>query len=252
MRVPSRTYRLAPSATVVDREIDLEAWQAHVISHPFGLETIRRGTKVEGFRRWNHEGWDRLDPPLLTEARRIQLTTAIRQLRDGGRRCGVDELEMLETSDPWSTSPVGCYDCGPMLTQACAGQLVEVSRAYAAFVDDTLSQLEDAEVISRRALPAALERSRLADDVPIVGTLGELRGEHANAWGLRFNRPDGVRVEVREDGDRFFWRTTYRNRVDRWADVRAHLLSHLAGHDPTEDLSGKALVPRPWRERNPS
>ncbi|MCA9610629.1 MAG: hypothetical protein KC619_33770 [Myxococcales bacterium] len=250
MRVPSRTYRLAPSATVTDRDVDLEAWQAHVISHPFGLETIRRGTRVEGVRRWNHEGWDRLDPPLLTEARRIQLTGAIRQLRDGGRRCGVDELETLETDHPWATSRVACYGCGPVLTQACADQLVEVGRAYAAFVDDTLAHLEDAVVIPRRELPAAIERCRFSDDVPVVGTLGELRGD--NAWGLRFNRPDGVRVEVREDGDTFFWRTTYRNRVDRWADVRAHLLSHLAGHDPDDELSGKALVPRPWRERNPS
>lgn len=250
MRVPSRTYRLAPSATVVDRAIDLEAWQAHVISHPFGLETIRRGTRVSGLRRWNQEGWDRLDPPVLDEDARIRATRVIRALRDGSRACGVHELETLETTAPTTESRIACYRCGPVLTAACAAETRAIAARYVAVVDQMLRALEDATVIRQQQLAVAIGRIRAADEMPTVGTLGVLRSKHVFAFGFRLNRPDGTRVELRAEDEAFFWRTTYRNPPRNLAGVRTHLRDHLTGADLSDELSGKALVPRPWWERN--
>jgi len=248
MRVPSREYVLAPTAKVRDRDIVLAEWQAHVISHPLGLQTIRRGRKLTGSRHWDHEGWSQYDPPLLSEKDRVRVTKAIRSLSDGGQRCGVEELELLETSAAPVKRDIACYGCGPLLVGACAEQTKDLAAAYAALVDDTLGALEGGEVIRRQDVAVAIGRLRSAEDMPLVGTLGLLRNR--KGWGLRFNRPDGVRVELRQKDDVFFWRTTYRNAVRNLGGLRAHLRDHLTGHDPHDPLSGKALVPRPWWQRN--
>lgn len=248
MLVPSKVYRPLEDLVIRPREVDATVWQAHVIRHPFGLYSIRGTRRLYGPRRWNHEGWDALHPPTLTEGVRKKLTGAISKLEDGSRHCEETMLSVLETtSAPVLEGDVACYHCGTMLAVACADTTRDVGKRYAAYVDDSLERLQDAVAVDRRALARTVAREVFKDDVQLIGTVGDFTG---GAYGLRINRPDGVRVEFRWDREYLEWRTTYRVSVSRPAHRRSHLLAHLSTFDSDELLSDQALVPRPWWEKH--
>jgi len=246
VRVPEQTQQLSAEIVVKPSEVELRAWQAHVMKHPFGLGAILNGYRMRGRRHWNHEGWDSLPRPVITETIRVRLTRAIRALEDGGRQCAIDLLAELETKVPSGHGDTPCYECPPMLAQRCNAQTLEVGRRYAAYINDTFDELENCVAVNRQELAAAVTPALWTNDLASVATVGTLP---KGPYGLRINRPDGGRIEAREEGPAFTWRTAYRKRVPGLADRRAHLLDHVTSVDSEDALSGMALVPRPWWER---
>jgi hypothetical protein len=233
---------------VEPRTVPVEAWQAHVLKHPFGLGSLYNLPGSRGSRRWNSEGWDATDPVVLTEARRAELAAAIRRLDVDGRRCGADRLGHTEFRGDAGHRRMPCYTCPDPLVRACAEVTGGVAERYAAWVEKLLEPLGDAVTAERREVARRLFVAvrRPGTTLPVVFSTGLL---HEGVEGARINAPNGVRVDFWRSRGQLAWRTTYRIPPADRAALVTFLLDVLPC-PPGTPLSEGVLVPRPWWERS--
>ena len=65
MKLPSSTRTLPCGLTCPPADIEPGAWQAHLLKHPLGFGSL---ITYPDRKPWNAEGWDRLEPAIITEA----------------------------------------------------------------------------------------------------------------------------------------------------------------------------------------
>lgn len=253
MRLPNRDYVLEAGLLCPSTSIEQRNWQAHVVKHPLGVGAIARRAGRDG---WNTEGWDALEPPVVTERTRERLVGAIANAAQPGQRCGVPELRGRRGgSDPMR---LACHDCAPPLLQAC-DELVNPADGVGTRYADVTEQL-----LSAVAQGAGVEVSR-QDFVRVVHSLwrspDRLRGLIVLTVGLdpraarvpvvRLSRDDGVRAEFYlQEPNRLTWRTTYRMAEEtRTAAARIGFLMSVPRPAPgLGRLSDLCVVTRRWWE----
>jgi hypothetical protein len=213
MRVPSQEYALAGGLKCLPREVPLGAWLDHVVKHALGVRSIARS---EGRDPWHHEGWDRLDPPVVNDADRTTLAAAIGALTEGKLRCEVPELRGKKRGS--APDRLACYECQEPILGRCA-KLVATSGVgdrYRATLEDLLRELSvDGGVqVGRAAFHTAARRFYRTPeriDGVVLLSLG-VDDRRSRTPIVRISRSDGVRAEFYLDTpQRMRWRTTYRD-----------------------------------------
>ena len=239
--IPSQAVSLAGGLRCVPREVQLAAWQAHIVKHPLGVDAVRQGAA------WNREAWDSTRPAVVTAEQRAELTSGIQALGDATSRCGVRELRGGRTP---AAPKEPCYVCEPPLLAQCAGLLdgAGVGPRYAAATEALLRELAadralevprpelSRRLIARLRHPAWIE----AGLVLAVGL------EHRQAL-VRIAKGDGTRSDFWLNGVNLAWRTTYRVPVTTVNTRWSFLLEHPAP-TPSLPLSDVYVVPRGWWE----
>jgi len=250
MRIPARPHRLTTVLEVGSRDVEVQASQAHVLKHPFGLGALYNLPPLGHNRRWDAEGWNETDPVVLSGDERAKLAREIQTLEVESRRCGADRLGHTEFRGDAPHRTVPCYDCPSALAEACADVTSGVGERYARSADRLLGALDDAVDVGRREASLRLfdAARKPGRALPVVLSTGMLNN---GSRGARINGPDGVRVELYLTGGTLGWRTTYRVPPRTRADRVSHLLEVLP---PVRGvaLSGRVLVPRRWWERSSS
>lgn len=249
MLLPKSEIALGGVLRCPRREIEVGPWQAHVVKHPLGGHWLRR---CAGKAAWNAEGWDRLEPPVVTEVDRASLLASIQGFATETQRCGAREL--------WGKPPKGddepCYACKAPLVKQCekvVNAAGAVGAVYADRVEMILRSFSDAVQVSKKDLGARLMAFlRAPEKLEGLSVLhvGLDRGE-GNKRIARISGHDGVVVEFYLLGqDELKWRTTYRE-PQAMANVGARLsFLQRAPHPDNriEVLSDAALVTRGWWE----
>jgi hypothetical protein len=255
--LPGRPLRYAGGLRCVPKVVGANAWQAHLLKHPMGMraQCVQHAT---GRRRWNDEGWDALDPPVVTLDERRRAVTEIRALRAADQRCAMPRLELEEYAGRAELERMPCYGCASALCSACArvlNEVVEVGPRYAKATERVLASLEG-------DLGHLLRRQELLELVMRLCRRRETLEDAAVLWcGLlpeedrlvaRVNAANGVRVECYlEYGSMSMrWRTTFRNVPGSGPKVAELLLD--APRRPSRGgalLSDCCVVSRPWWEK---
>jgi hypothetical protein len=253
MKVPSQDYALAGGLVCPVHEVDRGVWQEHVVKHPLGVQAL---AKSEGVAAWNQEGWDRLEPPAVTEGARAELVSLIAALSEGTLRCAVPELRGKKSgSDP---ERLACRDCQAPIVVRCEKLLHApggVGERYRSVTEDLLAGLTgDAGVaIAAEKFHAALRGmwrtpEKLAGAIVLTVGLENRRGARPIA---RISRYDGVRTELYfEEPDRLRWRTTYREFAKtRTGPLQISFLSDVPRPAPgLGRVSELCVVARRWWE----
>jgi hypothetical protein len=251
VRLPSRRYELPEGLVCEAIEIQREAWQAHVAKHPLGVWAIARSGRQDA---WNAEGWDRLEPPVVTAEQRETLLQKIRGLSEGSLRCEVPELRgKVRGSNP---DRLACYDCKAPVIVRCEASLGTADGPgprYAAVTEQLLAAAEGEALVStgRAALTMALHRLWQSPHTwkgLIVLSAGVDDRQGAQPI-VRITRADGVRAEFYLNASRTLrWRTTYRNPAPAPAAQLSQLLDFARPSAAVSTLSDRCMVPRPWWE----
>ncbi len=252
MKLPSRDMRLAGGLVCPARAIDRAAWLEHVVKHPLGVNAIARNS---GRDPWNLEGWDRLSPPVVTQAQRDEVLRGIASLREEKLRCEVPELRGKKSgSEP---DRLACRKCVVPIVSRCEKLLDAddgVGSRYASVTEELLGALEEGQgvVIAPASFHEAIQRlwrapERLAGLV--VLTIG-LDRACAAVPIARISRADGVRAELYfEEPNRLRWRTAYRNAaLTRTGPQIVSFVGEVARPSPGLALSDLCVVPRRWWE----
>lgn len=247
MKIPSRSFRLTRLLTAAPREVEVSAWQAHVIKHPFGLGALYNLVPLAGPRRWNAEGWDQTSPPTLTREERAGLVARVLELEGEGRRCAAKRLDREEYKGAAQYERMPCYACSPSLAEGCRAVTAPVGERYASATARALEALEDGVEVPRGELSQRLFRSGELEPDAAVLSIGRLPKVVRAA---RVSVADGCRVELYLEGGTLSWRTTYRKTFAGRSDRINHLLDVLPPV-PGAPLSDRVLVARRWWERNP-
>lgn len=216
MKLPSQEFLLSGGLVCPTNEVDRAVWQEHVVKHPLGVNAIATSG---GRASWNLEGWDRLEPPTITESERVELVREIAALADGKLRCEVPEFRGKKAgSDPDS---LACLTCQAPVVVRCDKVLngpAKVGERYRDVTESLLAQLtvEAGVQVTVATFHEALHRlwrtpEKLTEAVVLTVGLDARQAVHAVA---RISRGDGVRAEFYfERPDRLRWRTTYREFV---------------------------------------
>lgn len=242
-KIPATEIALPGGIQCAPRQVELPAWQAHVLKHPLGLNGARRARCVDA---WNAERWDTLVPAAIDEKERANLFARIGGLGDNHQRCPVAEVrgKLGAGSEP------ECYACREPLILGCARIVNEVGDRYAIVTERVLSALADGLLVkraelSRRVMAALRDPAALARLV----VLSAGKASRSQGWFVRISRSDGVRVELSLGAQgRAEWRTTYREpKVTDPFGMASFLLESLIP-DPSLSLSDVYGVPRGWWE----
>lgn len=256
--LPQATHTFALGLEWRPAEVDLGAWQDHLLRHPLGLEALfARSTGSR--RRWNDEGWDTITPPVITLEERRHILGRIGGLLAAGSRCAIPRLDREDYAGDPPVEHRPCKRCPVALATVCGGVVSEISERYSAVTEELLASVGGREgyAVSRDRLRArlfGLARERKALEALTVLSVGSrpTRSQAQNAEArpdlVRVQRSDGVRVELYLSGRSMKWRTTYRHAPG------PHPLSALLDLAPATRsakgaLSETCLVPRPWAER---
>lgn len=251
MRIPGKAHQLVGSVVLADSEVLTTVLQAHVIKHPFGMGAILGGTADEQRRRWDSEGWDAVDPCVIAQPDRRRCVEQIRGLEVADGRCRVQRLHREEYGGE-SSSDEPCYECGRALAGACADITGAVAARYAGWVDAVLSRVaSDAGVrvspLDLQTRVLGLVRSPTRLDGLVVASLGCDVNDDRISPRLRFNAWNGIRVEFRQVGPTWRWRTTYRRPPEGAPRLAGWLLDPAPGGALlSSPMSGDWWVPRPW------
>jgi hypothetical protein len=259
MKVPSRAFTLSNGFELHPKEVTLGVWQDHVVRHPLGIYRMAIG------RAWNDEGWDRMDPPVVSEEQRDQFIAQVPGFSVGARGCGVPAFLLgaanaAPKAKATSKAPVSpperpCETCQPPVVTRCANALhgLGVGPRYGRIIDELAEAVagEAGVVVPRAEVAKAVTRlwSQPARyDGLVVASLGELLKGNTKRDVLRISRADGVRAEYYANGARGAWRTTYRG-IPAGASgaQRASFVLDVPVSSPRLHPSSDAyVVPRPW------
>jgi hypothetical protein len=192
VRIPSRDLVLAGVLHCPSKEVETSAWQAHLVKHPLGIQAIARSA---GRSPWSTEGWDKLDPPVITEAQRGALVRSISALSSGKLRCEVPELRGKKSGS--NPDQPACYACRPPIVFQCERLCAGLGARYAAVTQELLAELagEAGISISRDAfLRRMYALFRAPADVAGLSVLTfGVDGRRRASAIARMNRLDGVR-----------------------------------------------------------
>ncbi len=227
-------------------DVQTAFWQAHLLKHPLGLRALRWRPP----RRWNHEGWDELEPPAITEAQRASFAAEIGKLTLGGQRCAVEELR----GGPVATGEPECYECKPPLLVACRDLLAKIGlpARYGAEAEGLAYAVADAEVVPREKLTSRLFKSLQHGE--LFKGLVLMSVGRADGYGrpiVRISSAGGARLELYiEGGGRLRLRTHYRQRVQGSIRDTFNFVTAGAERDPKLSLSEAFFVARDWVNRH--
>lgn len=243
MKVPRLVHQIGADLQIRPRDCDPDVVHLHVMKHPMGLGALHGRRPRTGPRRWDSEGWSKLEPPLLTVNDRRELVNRIRRLVVNDMSCRADLLDQEEVARADVDETLPCPACDARLAGRCASEVQTVAEGYLAHVDKQLQaltpavQVDRAELVSR-ILEAVRKRLPLPNGVLSVGLLPN--GHEA----VRIHTSDGVNTEFYfRLGPR--WRTTYRE-VPRGPNDLAAFLLALLPDAPRIPMSGFAFVARQW------
>jgi hypothetical protein len=248
MIVPSRNYAVKGGFSFPAREIDLKVGQARVLKHPFGV-----GDALG--RPWNREGWDRLEPPVITPSERQTLLAQIASLHVGGHRCAHPEVRGKPAE---STSRFACYECPHLLAARCESLVGPgVGERYAEVTEQLLAAVSgDAAVPVPRARYSEVLHRYWREPEQLNGlvvlAVGKEKGQPRLPVAVII-RADGVRADfnIRRSG-RLSWRTTYRT-IPANAATQINLLWDFPQWEPAlGKRSERCMVARTWWERHGS
>lgn len=245
--VPSAAMQFPGGLRCAPSVIAVESWQGHILKHPFGLHAIRRRKGAP----WNEEGWDQVEPPVVTAEQRAEASSRITALGDAQQRCPVPELRAGRGVE---IEPE-CYACRAPLLTGCARLLGDsgIGARYAEATEQVLREVADGVAVPRKTLGALLMRhlrnpavwSKLV--IMAVGRVGPERRPVARA-----SRADGVRVELTVRDQGLSWRTTYRIAQKEGSFASLSFMQDHPVPDPRLPLSDQYVVPRGWWERHGS
>lgn len=246
MKLPSSSRTLPCGLACPQADIEPAVWQAHLLKHPMGFGSL---ISYSGQRPWNAEGWDRLEPPVITESRREALVKAIASLAG----CRFPEIRGGTGSDP---DELPCYQCPGKSLAECQRLLGTgeplVGKGYA---DVALSMIEslssDTAIAVDRAAVCQRAISLWRTPEALTGlTVASAGLDHKDRPILRASRYDGVRTEFYLRGSEVRWRTTYR---ELRATAPRRLVFLLDMNPPSVragTLSDRCIVPRQWWENH--
>lgn len=253
MKLPSRDFLLVGGLACPNSEIDRGVWQEHVVKHPLGVHAIARSF---GRDPWTDEGWDKLEPPVVTEEERVNLVRDIAALAEGKLRCEVPEFRGKKAGA--SLERLACRDCQPPVVARCEKLInapAGVGVRYTNVTEDLLKELsgENGVQVEAARFHQVLHRlwrspEKLAG--ALVLTVG-LDGRRAARPVVRISREDGVRAEFYlEEPNRLRWRTTYRAYIQtRTAPQRISFLGDIPRPAPgLGRVSELCVVARRWWE----
>ena len=253
MKIPSRQFELAGGLVCPPVEVPRDVWQEHVVKHPLGVEAIAR---TRGRDPWNREGWDRVDPPVISEPERAEILRAIAALAMGKLRCEVPEIRGKKGGSEGDR--LACSVCPPPIVVRCGellGPPAAVGGRYAAVVDTLLATLANdtgTRVEAARFHEAVGRLWRTPEKLTglVVLTVG-LDARSQTRPIVRVSRDDGVRAEFYlEEPKRMRWRTMYRDQAEvRSAAQRINFLRKVPMPAPRlGPVSDMCVVPRHWWE----
>ena len=251
VRLPKRTFTLPLGFGCSPSEISHGVWQHHIVKHPLGIH----GKPAP----WDHEGWDRTKPPVITQRRRKDLVEAIGALRVGSSRCLVPEFVGAR---PPVIEPdrSACDRCLREVRDACTRlchEQDEVGTRYQAMVDALLEAVENGELVRRTEFITrvmAKAGARTADERIAVMSWG-FADDGSNKLIARISRGDGIRVEFYLKPDRCkqldAWRTTYREHLAgglaKLGSPHARFLNKFPEVAPHFGaMSDRCIVARTW------
>lgn len=244
MRVPSHQRVVAPG--LVFRAVDVAPLvvHRHVMKHPVGLGSLYGPRPRSGVRHWDQEGWNEVEPVVLTRDDRRDLVRRIREFDLDGLRCAAALLVLEQHARDQVEEALPCDACPARLAERCSEETTTLAERYVSHVQQALDALtRAAEVdrleLTRRVFGALVHRRPFPQAVLSVGLLP------AGDAGIRINTADGVRIEFYFQAENPRWRTTYRN-VPRGANDRVSFLLDLLPQAPSTALSAKTFVPRQW------
>lgn len=246
MRLPASTLTLAGGLTCPTRVVPREVWLAHVVKHPLGLDALSRR---DGPRRWNDEGWDQLQPPVIPASERDGLVKNIASLEVNGARCEVPEFRTKRAVSDLNDQ--ACYRCPNEVAGQCSWVLDGVSRAYAGVIESMLSGFAapDTVVVPRVELTLRLMRKLTRPeawrDLTVLSVGTDDRAQRSVI--ARISRADGVRAEFYLRGTQLEWRTTWRKPPPNPGAAMSFLLD-FPQVAPSVLLSESCVVQRLWWE----
>lgn len=254
MKIPSRSHQLAGLVDCPSREVEPRMFQDHLTKHVFGAGVIRGSVHTRGeVPQWDHEGWSRLEPAIITAEMRRDLVHRVLSLDVLDASCDATDLHHEVWSPATATDRIPCRECSADLARMCEDTTRDVGRRYAQLVDDVLDPLRrrNGVVVSRAELDVRLAEPPLPPRLVVMSS-GALRS--TNQRGVRVSRADGVRVEFSRQGTTLRWRTTYRDEFQALFEQVGFVGDFLSedGLATRDSLSGNCVVPRLWWERDPS
>ncbi len=228
----------------VQHEVPMKVWQAHLLKHPLGVGALRRRQPLP----WNHEGWDLIDPPAITEERRTRFAEEVSNMSFERRRCEVRELRGSRSSKPEPE----CYHCEPPLVVKCHQRLAEEATParYAAETERLVRAVVDGAEVSRRLLTGRLLVALKQPDA-WAGLVVMTVGRDGKDAVVRCSGADGTRAELYVGPQRQLgWRTTYRSAVAERPNERLSWVLDSPAPAPGLSLSEVFVVPRDWANRH--
>lgn len=251
MRIPSRQWRFAGDLHADPLVVAPPELQRQLVRHPFGMSALMAATAGSGARRWNDDGWDRLEPPVITIERRREAVAAIGTLEADQAVCRLPRLHKEEYGGEVPAGWEACLTCPVALAAACAAVTQDVATAYRLVIDETLRLLagDAGKLLPRVKLRALLTPLATADYLAGLAIMTVGRAPIASTPIVRINRWDGVRVELKLDGRRLIWLTTIRRPSSPQTALTRLLQFPDDPADPRLPLSEHCLVTRPWWQR---
>ena len=250
MKLPESPRSLPGGLVCPDNDVERRVWQAHLLKHPLGVGAL---IEHDGAEPWNYEGWDTLEPPVITQARRDSIVKAITALQ-GSSECRLPELRGRTESDP---ERLPCYDCARNAFRTCetvfsSGEAPVVAQEYLRVTLELLASVDSArgEIVprgefTRRALSLWWTPEAFAGLT--VAQVGTLWGGKPLLWITRF---DGVESQYYLEGKKLRWKTTYRVKLPTATSQLSFLVKTKNPIAQAGDLSDKCIVPRQWWENH--
>jgi len=251
MKLPDSPQVLPGGLVCRPKEIARGVWQAHLLKHPLGIGAL---IDHDGEAPWNLEGWDQLEPPAITQARRDEIVEALGGMGGQGSACRLPEIRGLIESDK---DHLPCYGCAGNALDTCemllgTGEAPRVAQEYLRVTLELLASVDSVrgKVVARAEFCRKVTSLWRSPDKLVgltVAHAGTLANGVAILWITRF---DGVQSQYYFEGDDVRWKTTYREKRSAPVPQMNFLLDMKPPLARAGDLSDKCIVPRHWWENH--